>query len=159
MTFNPEYKLIPVALHNALLTVPATKADCATEMIATEPLTLSQAAVERAIDLIIQDLFDEMILTTTDYAALLARHQLADPAVALRVIKATSLVILLEREREVNQQIIDDSTAEWVALSQPQKDAIPNIKAAGDEGILGLTARNAEIDAHLLSIENKRKVI
>jgi len=159
MSLNPEYELIPDALHVALLTSPVDKTTCATQMINDTPLTLSQAAVERAIDLCIQDLFDELILETADYATLLARHQVADPAVALRVLRATGTVLLLEREREVAQGIIDNATAEWLGLSQAQKDAIPNIKAAGDEGIVSFTARIAEIDALLLAIENKRKVI
>lgn len=155
-TLNPEYKLIPDALHTALLTSPATKADCASSMIAATPLTLSQTVVERAIDLFIEDLFAELILPTSDYAALLARHQTADPAAALTTIRTSGKIILLRREKEVAEAVIAGATAEWTGLSQAQKNAIPNIKTAADHGIDTLNGIIAQIVDRLQQLESQR---
>lgn len=158
MALNKEYEKVADALHAALLTAPATKADCATYMIGTYGVALSQAAVERSIDLIVEDLFNELVLPTADYAALLARHQTADPTKALRVLNASAAVLMLEREKELNQAVIAGATAEWTALSPAQKAAIPNIKAAGDAGVDALNGRNVWIDDLLDRIEAQRQV-
>ena len=79
MSLDPEYQLIPDKLHEALLTSPATKSDCAQHMINVGLLTLSQAAIEAAIDLIAEDLESILILPDSTYASLLAKHQSAPP--------------------------------------------------------------------------------
>lgn len=134
-TQNPEYTKFAGALHAALLTSPATKAACATHMITTGGLALSQGVVEAAIDISIADLFSILILPTQDYAALLARHQSADPAAALRVLETTGTIAAHEQSAAEWSAASAAATAEWTALTQPQKDAIPNIFAAGLEGI------------------------
>jgi hypothetical protein len=158
MTLNPEFELIPTALHNALLTLPATKADCAAEMISTEPLTLSQATVETAIDRIITDLFNQLILDAANYATLLARHQAAPAAAALRELQVSGKIMLLEHEKALSEALIAAATAEWLALPQPDKDAIPNIKAAGDEGIDALNGRIIWINDRLQQIDIQRNL-
>lgn len=156
MILNPEFTLIPNALHNALLTVPATKAACAIEMIATEPLTLPQGSVETAIDRITTDLFNQLILGTDDYATLLARHQAAPAAAALRELQVSGQVMLLEHEKSLSEAIIAAATSEWTALSQAQKDAIPNIKTAGDEGVDSLNGRIIWINDRLQQLNKQR---
>lgn len=141
MILDPEFQKVPDALHNALLTVPATKALCATEMIIAHPLTLSQGQVEAAIDRVIIDFADQLILGTANYATLLARHQAAPAAAALRELRVSGQLMLLEHEKALVESVIAAAATEWTALSQPQKDAIPNIKAAGDEGIDALNGR------------------
>lgn len=158
MLVDPEFSEVPTALHNALFTIPATKALCATEMIATHPLTLSQAQVEVAIDRIITDLTEQIILDTADYASLLAKHQASAPAAALREIQESGTLMLLEHEKAVSQAVIDGATSEWLALSQPQQDAIPNIKKAGDEGIVALASRIVAIDAQIQEINHLRNL-
>jgi hypothetical protein len=155
---NPEFKLVPNALHDALLTIPATKAAAATEMISTAGLTLSQAQVETAIDRIVTDLADQLILGTADYATLLARHQTAPPAAALREIEVSGKLMLLEHEKSLAEAIIAAATAEFIALSQAQKDAIPNIKAAGDEGVDALSALVSQIDDQIQQLNFQRNL-
>jgi hypothetical protein len=155
---DPEFQKIPDALHNALLTVPGTKALCATEMINTHPLTLSQAQVEAAIDRVITDLSDQLILDTADYATLLARHQAAPAAAALRELRVSGQIMLLEHEKALSQTVVAEATVEWTALSQIQKDAIPNIKAAGDVGVDYLNGRVTTIDFRLAQLNKQRNL-
>lgn len=156
MTLNPEFSLIPEKLHEALLTSPATKADASSHMITTGGLTLSQTVIEIAIDRIISDLFDQLILSTADYATLLTKHQVSPAASALRELKTSGAIMLLKHERDVAQAVIDDATAEFIALSQAQKNAIPDIKAAADEGILFLTSLIFQLDDKITQFNIRR---
>jgi hypothetical protein len=140
-SIHPEFTQIPDALHDALLTIPGTKALCATEMIGTHPLTLSQTQVETGIDRIITDLTDQLVLSIADYAALLAKHQVVPAPAALRELRVSGKMMLLEHEKALTETLISAAAAEWTGLSQAQKDAIPSIKAAGDEGIDTMNGR------------------
>jgi hypothetical protein len=157
VVLNPDYAFVGVRLHDALLASPATKAACATHIITTGGLSLSQAAAERAIDLIIQDMFDELILVTADYATLLARHQTADPVAALRVINASANKLLLLAEKEQTELIISTAASEWLGLSQAQRDAIPGLKAAGDAGVDAMNGRIYWIDDRLAQLAKLRE--
>jgi hypothetical protein len=158
MALNPEFSLIPEKLHDALIANSATKADAATHMTTTGGLTLSTVTVETAIDRIISDLSDQLILSTADYAALLARHQAAPPAAALRELQVSGELMLLEHEKAVAETVVAGAASEWVGLSQAQKDAIPNIKAAGDEGINTLNGRIFWIDDQIEQTNIKRNL-
>lgn len=159
MALDPEYELLAEKLHEALLTSPATKAAAATYMINTGGLTLSQAAIESAIDLIIEDLAGELVLTAETYAALLARHGAATASTALRVLKSSTILLIAKQEKLINDDMVADATAEWVALTQLQKDSVPSIKAVADEGIIALNNESAELQKLIDSIERKRTVL
>jgi hypothetical protein len=159
MALDPQYEEVAEKLHEALLTSPATKADAATHIINTGGLTLPQAGIEMAIDLIIEDLAGELVLSAATYAALLARHQAADVTTALRVLKASTLLLIHQHEKDVNDTMIADATAEWAGLTQLQKDAVPSIKAVADEGIIALNERNAELQQTIDSVERKREAL
>jgi hypothetical protein len=136
MALDAQYNLIGEKLHEALLALPATKADAALHIINTGGLSLPQAGVEKAIDAIIDDLADQLVLTSADYATLLARHQAADPVAALRELSSSARISVLRYDTEVSQARIDDATSQYLALSQAQKDAIDDIKSVADEGII-----------------------
>jgi hypothetical protein len=159
MPLNPEYEILPQTLHEALLTSPATQSDCASHMITTGGLTLSQAQIEGAIDLIISDLAAELILPVADYAALLSRHGAAPSAKALSVLQASGLVLRADVEISQITTVVDGATSEWQALSQPQKDALPSMFAAGQDGIVALNARKAVLQGLLTTYQSRRMLV
>lgn len=158
MALNPEFKLIPEKLHEALLTSPATKSDAATYMINTGGLTLSQAAIEAGINRIISDLFTQLVLNAEDYATLLARHQTADPTAALRVLKVSGKIMLLKHEKAEAEATIANATAEWISLTPAQRAAIPNVKDAADAGLEALNGRIYWIDNRLEYLDGQRNL-
>lgn len=151
MSLDPQFYDIGEALHNALLTSPRTKADCATHMISKGGLALSQAVLERSIDLIAQDLYDQLVLLSSDYDSLLSRHQSAPPATALRELKISNFVVAIKYEIELEQAKLDESMAVYMSLSSQQKTAIKPIKVVADEGIIkireGLDVLNSRLSA------------
>jgi len=159
MALDAEYSQVAEKLHDALLTSPATKADAAAYTINTGGLTLPQAGIEKAIDLIIEDLAGELVLSDATYASLLARHQSATPAAALRVLMSTTMLLLRKHEKDGNDALVAAATAEWTGLTQQQKDAVPAIKAVADLGVLALNDASAELQDIIDNIGRKRTVL
>jgi len=159
MALNPDYNQVAEKLHDALLALSPTKADAATHIITTGGLSLPQAGVEKAIDFIIEDQAGELIIPDATYAALLAKHQASPPDTALRVLMASTLIIIATYERDVNVALIAAATAEWNGLSQPQKDAIPAIKEVADAGIVELTKVGVDLQTAIDNLTKKRTVL
>ena len=158
MPLNAEYDILPTKLHEALLTSPADIAACASYMRTTGGLTLPQSAIERAIDLIATDLFDQIILDAPTYAALLSKHQSADPAGALRALNVSGAIIRNTKEAESLQTLIDVATSEYTSLSVAQRNAISNIKAVADQGIISLQSMVTEYETAASQLDARRNL-
>ena len=158
MSLSPDFDILPTRLHDALLTLPVDKATCASYMITIGGLSLSQNVVERAIDLIVEDLFNLIILDEQTYASLLAKHQGANAVGALRALRTSGAIIRLTKEAESLQALVDDSTAEYMGLSGAQRSAIANIKAVADEGIIRLQAQITEYTNATSQLDSRRNL-
>lgn len=156
MNINEQFYDFAPKLNEALLTSPATKSDCALHIINVGGLSLSQAAVERAIDLIIADLYDELILTTADYATLLARHQSANNDAVLRQLMISTMAVVLRYYIEVGQTLIADAIANYTSLTLAQRNAIDPIKKVTDEGVESLNRQITDLTNRLSELQARR---
>lgn len=158
MSLDPQFDEVPEKLHEALLALSPTKSDCALHMINTGGLSIPQAQLERAIDYIIADLFEQLVLSASDYGTLLARHQIANPTVALREIRISWNVVMLKYEKQQLQDKIDDAISTYTSLTTAQKNAIATIKAVADEGTTYLNQQITIINNKLAAIEQRRNL-